>query len=143
MQSSNRSVQHMLQQQKLRIYQLICDVHNRERPSNVKKSNGREPPCPRSHGVPESEAMNTPIQMKMLGTSPRKPRRFFGAISPRYMGTTLRESLRKHNREAHIRKAAKEIQRRKLQSNTSRHISVYTFKKGRTTLKLLNVFRCS
>ncbi len=36
-QSSNRSVQHMLQQQKLRIYQLICDVHNRERQSNVKK----------------------------------------------------------------------------------------------------------
>jgi len=29
--------------------------------------------------------------MKMLGTSPRKPRRFFGAISPRYIGTTLRD----------------------------------------------------
>lgn len=29
--------------------------------------------------------------MKMLGTSPRKPRRLFGAISPRYIGTTLRD----------------------------------------------------
>lgn len=27
----------------------------------------------------------------MLGTSPRNPRRFLGAISPRYMGTTLRQ----------------------------------------------------
>ncbi|KAG9350517.1 hypothetical protein JZ751_026883, partial [Albula glossodonta] len=30
------------------------------------------------------------MQMKILGMRPRKPRRFFGAISPRYMGTTLR-----------------------------------------------------
>lgn len=29
--------------------------------------------------------------MKMLGTRPRKPRRFFGAISPRNIGTTLSE----------------------------------------------------
>lgn len=28
----------------------------------------------------------------MLGTRPRKPRRFLGAISPRYMGTTLRQT---------------------------------------------------
>lgn len=35
--------------------------------------------------------MKTPVPIKILGTRPRKPRRFLGAISPRYIGTTLRE----------------------------------------------------
>jgi len=46
---------------------------------------------PKISWSPKIWAINTPIQMKMLGTSPRKPRRFFGAISPRYIGTTLRD----------------------------------------------------
>lgn len=46
---------------------------------------------PRSSWRPRTCARKTPVPMKMLGTRPRKPRRFFGAISPRYIGTTLRE----------------------------------------------------
>lgn len=51
-------------------------------------------PCctfPKSSCRPKIWAKKTPAQMKMLGMSPRKPLRFLGAISPRYMGTTLRE----------------------------------------------------
>ena len=46
---------------------------------------------PSSSLSPRTWAMKTPRQMWMLGTRPRKPRRFLGAISPRYIGTTLRE----------------------------------------------------
>lgn len=47
--------------------------------------------APNSSGRPKTWAEKTPKQMKMLGTRPRNPRRFLGAISPRYMGTTLRQ----------------------------------------------------
>lgn len=46
---------------------------------------------PRSSCRPRIWAAKTPVPIKILGTRPKKPRRFFGAISPRYIGTTLRE----------------------------------------------------
>lgn len=46
---------------------------------------------PRSSCRPRIWARKTPVPMKILGTRPRKPRRFFGAISPKYIGTTLKE----------------------------------------------------
>lgn len=46
---------------------------------------------PRSSCRPRIWAAKTPVPIKILGTRPRKPRRFLGAISPRYIGTTLRE----------------------------------------------------
>lgn len=51
--------------------------------------NGRTFPI--SSERPRTCAMNTPRQIWMLGTRPRKPRRLLGAISPRYIGTTLRQ----------------------------------------------------
>lgn len=46
---------------------------------------------PRSSWRPRTWAAKTPVPIKILGTRPRKPRRFLGAISPKYIGTTLRE----------------------------------------------------
>lgn len=45
-----------------------------------------------------------PMVIKSCGTMPRAPRRFLGASSPRYMGTTLDErpaAHRKHNKGLH------------------------------------------
>ena len=42
------------------------------------------------------------MPIKILGTRPRKPRRFLGAISPRYIGTTLREMPAVKNREEYL-----------------------------------------
>lgn len=58
---------------------------------------------PRSSCRPRIWAAKTPVPIKILGTRPRKPRRFFGAISPRYIGTTLKEMPAvKKNREEDV-----------------------------------------
>lgn len=54
---------------------------------------------PSSSERPRTCAMNTPRQIWMLGTRPRKPRRLLGAISPRYIGTTLRQIPERQKRK--------------------------------------------
>ena len=41
--------------------------------------------------MPSTWALRIPMVMNSWGTMPRAPRRFFGEISPRYMGTTLED----------------------------------------------------
>ncbi len=59
---------------------------------------------PRSSCRPRICAAKTPMPIKILGTRPKKPRRFLGAISPRYIGTTLREmpAVRKAERKIYV-----------------------------------------
>lgn len=57
---------------------------------------------PRSSCRPRIWARKTPVPIKILGTRPKKPRRFFGAISPRYIGTTLKEMPAANNAEKKV-----------------------------------------
>lgn len=74
---------------RLNIGQALTEIGST--PQNQRSNTLILPTFPISSWSPKTWAMKTPRQMWMLGTRPRKPRRFLGAISPRYIGTTLRE----------------------------------------------------